>query len=544
MKKIINRTMLNYKILFAVVTMCLITGAVVLYRYESKTLIQDGHTHLIQTADMKALLLSNWIKERNNDAFMIMKNTRLSSDLYQWLNNRNMTSNKNMVADRIKIVNHSGTYDAAALLDKGGNVIMPISGIVEDLDALTKKKAVQSAVSGNIMWDDLYYCEDCKKEEVNIFVPLYASEKTGSKTIAVLLLQVDAKKYLIPLIRTRPEPRKTNEILLLRTEELDRFIKAKYFNSSFSDDTPLDRAVMLNPESSLIGEFEYHNTKVLAAFKKIPDMPWYIVATVANEEAYASLRILTLTIASSLIFLITLLGSLIALVVSNQKKDLYKRQYDIEIEQKALIKHYDYISKYSNDIFFLIEEGGRIVQFNDRALTAYGFSNDEIIGMKVFDFGTERAMTNYESTFKKAIENGGTLFETEHKCKDGKILPVEISLRNLEIEGKRYFQAIIRDITDRKKNEEALKASEQQKGLILNSVPVAIYIAPLAAQADATWISGNVKGVTGFSAGEYLSQPDFWRKRLHPEDRDMALKAFEDAKEKGDGDIESGRGLK
>lgn len=82
------------------------------------------------------------------------------------------------------------------------------------------------------------------------------------------------------------------------------------------------------------------------------------------------------------------------------------------------------------------------------------------------------------------------------------------------------------DITARKQVEEALRISEEQQRFILESLPVAIFTAPVDPENDTSWISGDVKKITGFEIDEYLSEKDFWRKRLHPEDMERVLNSF------------------
>ena len=57
--------------------------------------------------------------------------------------------------------------------------------------------------------------------------------------------------------------------------------------------------------------------------------------------------------------------------------------------------------------------------------------------------------------YKEKIQSG-IIYETIHMRKDGKEFPVEISSRLIKINEKSYFQAIIRDITERKNAEEKI----------------------------------------------------------------------------------------
>jgi PAS domain S-box-containing protein len=89
------------------------------------------------------------------------------------------------------------------------------------------------------------------------------------------------------------------------------------------------------------------------------------------------------------------------------------------------------------------------------------------------------------------------------------------------------------DITERKNAEDSLQISEERLRLLLASLPVAIYIAPVDPAIDLSMITGNVTALTGFTEEDFLSEPAFWIKRLHPDDSGRVLKAFNDAPANG-----------
>ncbi|GEM_PF-2189280 len=479
MKKIVDRAMSNHKFLFIFLSLCLVIIAAIIYKYESAHLKETIFEQLYEIADTKTQLFSNWIYERNNDATILMQNPRLREDLYRWVNNPALVEKKQLVMDRLLAMNVGSIYAGFLLLDVKGNIIMNLAGESNLLTAEQKLLFKRAMSSRSITWGDFYSCEICKKEEIDIFVPLFSPQSAGGKVIAVLLMNVDAKKYIDPFIETWPVPSNTSKILVLRQDELDHFKRPRYFHMGVPDSLSVEKAVIENEGDWIKGVFSYSKTDILAVMRKIPRMDWYLVAKTDKTEAYAPLRLLLLIVLLILFFLIALLGTMTALVASNQRKDLYKRQYEMEAEQKAIIKHFDYITKYSNDMFFLIDMSGRIVQVNDRVLSIYGYTYDEALRLSINDLRTEETRHTYEADFENAIEKGGTLYEIVHRRKDGSLLPVEVSLRKIEVEGKTYFQAIARDITERKKNEEALKESEAKFYNAFHASSIALGLADL-----------------------------------------------------------------
>jgi PAS domain S-box-containing protein len=99
--------------------------------------------------------------------------------------------------------------------------------------------------------------------------------------------------------------------------------------------------------------------------------------------------------------------------------------------------------------------------------------------------------------------------------------------------------ADIRDITitDIKVSELAQRESDTRNRLILQSLPMAFYRAAPYGEFGGTWVSEQIDQIAGFSP-EDLIDPDFWASRLHPDDRDRTLQAFENLTETGSLEIE------
>ncbi|HEX7583085.1 MAG TPA: PAS domain-containing sensor histidine kinase, partial [Prolixibacteraceae bacterium] len=74
-----------------------------------------------------------------------------------------------------------------------------------------------------------------------------------------------------------------------------------------------------------------------------------------------------------------------------------------------------------------------------------------------------------------ALNSGVNFFEWTHKCIDGTEFPATVLLSRIEKDGKVFLQATVRDITERKQAEEALRASQQLIEGIINSMPVRIF---------------------------------------------------------------------
>jgi signal transduction histidine kinase len=103
----------------------------------------------------------------------------------------------------------------------------------------------------------------------------------------------------------------------------------------------------------------------------------------------------------------------------------------------------------------LADDRGRIVEVNQRAVEAYGCSEEELLSLHTEAL---RASVPGQPPLWPPDESGGLRYEAMHHRKDGSSFPVEISARLIEVEGMKFRQAIIRDISERVRTEKEIKA--------------------------------------------------------------------------------------
>ncbi len=88
------------------------------------------------------------------------------------------------------------------------------------------------------------------------------------------------------------------------------------------------------------------------------------------------------------------------------------------------------------------------------------------------------------------------------------------------------FQAVIQDITQRKRSEHALRASEEKYRSLIDHIPDVVWTAD--SKGDLVYISGNAIKVLGFGLEELLDLGrQFWMDRIHPEDAARVKQAYQ-----------------
>jgi PAS domain S-box-containing protein len=199
-----------------------------------------------------------------------------------------------------------------------------------------------------------------------------------------------------------------------------------------------------------------------------------MVAKMDREEILSALTNQVKMIVLIIILVIITSGSFLGFIIRNQRVTFYREKYETELDRLTLIKHFDYILKFANDIILLIDKDLNIVEANDRALELYQYTRDEFIGMQLEKIRATSSLSQLPVNLNNVNDNESATFETVHRRKDNTTFPVEISSRIITIEGSQYYQSIARDITERKSVENILKESEERFRKIFEESPFSI----------------------------------------------------------------------
>lgn len=126
-------------------------------------------------------------------------------------------------------------------------------------------------------------------------------------------------------------------------------------------------------------------------------------------------------------------------------------------ERKEAETEYRTILKTAMDGFWVSDHGGRFVDVNDAACRHLGYSREEFLGgMRIREIEAVESPEETAAHIRRIREEGHDRFETRHRRKDGAVVDTEVSAHYSDTGGGRYF-VFIRDITERKRGEEALE---------------------------------------------------------------------------------------
>jgi PAS domain S-box-containing protein len=106
---------------------------------------------------------------------------------------------------------------------------------------------------------------------------------------------------------------------------------------------------------------------------------------------------------------------------------------------------------HAGDPIFWVAPNARIEYANIKACEHLGYSREEMLSLTVHDFDPNFQADVWPKHWEELKQRGSFTFESVHRTKDGRLIPVEITVNYLGFAGKEYNCAYVRDISDRKR---------------------------------------------------------------------------------------------
>lgn len=152
--------------------------------------------------------------------------------------------------------------------------------------------------------------------------------------------------------------------------------------------------------------------------------------------------------------------------VEERTKDLTRANTALKYSEE---KYHDLFES-GTDAIFILDPEGNIIDVNRVAYARLGYSKEEMLSMHISKLDPPEFAARVPERMAEIREKGIAIFESAHIRKDGTIMPVEISARTYEYRGKKGYLSFIRDITERKKMENRIRASLEEKEILLREI--------------------------------------------------------------------------
>jgi PAS domain S-box-containing protein len=208
---------------------------------------------------------------------------------------------------------------------------------------------------------------------------------------------------------------------------------------------------------------------------------------------------------------------------------LLKECRQSEIALRASEQRFRAVAYSANDAIVIADGAGKILDWNRGASRIFGYTEAEAVGQPLTLLLPPRYHERHRDGMQRLQAGGephvvGQTIELDGQRKDGSEFPLELSLAEWSTAADRFYTGIIRDITERKRAEEALRQSEEQFRVIFEVASIGI------AQADVCTgqflrVNQKLCAITGYSAAELLQRR--FSDITHPDDRPSDWENFQ-----------------
>lgn len=193
------------------------------------------------------------------------------------------------------------------------------------------------------------------------------------------------------------------------------------------------------------------NESRIISYQRLKQFPVIAVIVLHKGDILASWAQKALLQAALTIGLCLVIVALTRLMLRHMDNLHDSRLVISEQEQKLRIKAAQIDA--ASDAVLQIDEQGCLVNFNQALCNITGYSVEELTGIKLHDIEPPQFAERINSNIQLLKKHGQATFESAYLAKDGSIVPVEINARTMESEGYPLILSIVRDISQRKRDE-------------------------------------------------------------------------------------------
>lgn len=216
----------------------------------------------------------------------------------------------------------------------------------------------------------------------------------------------------------------------------------------------------------------------------------------------------------------TLLADLVGAAIEHLES-LGKNQR-IEVLLRDEVTLWNILFEQSIDGIVILEQDGSVYRMNKRFMEMLGCTMEQAYTMKVWEWDCQLSK---EDIIERpwTVKESGAHYETKLRSKDGTLIDVEVSINGAEYMGKKLAFSIVKDITDRKKVEMELLASEARYRTIFETVEDIIFT--LTQDGLISSLNSSFERITGWLPEEWIGKP--FLPIVHPDEQPLIQDNFE-----------------
>ena len=280
---------------------------------------------------------------------------------------------------------------------------------------------------------------------------------------------------------------------------------------------------------------DYRDVPVIAAVRRVTPADWLLALQVDRREVLAEFeRSGRLAGAAAAFLLLALAGFLVALHREQQRARLLQEQMRGERALSNLQGYADTIVASVPAGLLLLSADLHVLSANRAFLEAFRLTQEDVVGRDLQQLVRADRLVR---TAGRALETRGAQPAAVYDLyvyarRETKPARVAMTAIHMADDAAPRLLLVIEDLTEEERLQAARQQSEQRYRDLIQGLDAIVWEADARTLAF-SFVSRRAETVLGFPVERWLREPDFWAKRIHPEDRERALRGCREALAEG-----------
>jgi PAS domain S-box-containing protein len=454
-------------LIFVVLAAGIVAAGCFYYRNYEQQYRAEVERQITAIAELKAVELAGWRKERLGDGAVFFRNAAFSALVRRYFDNSAEAEARAHLQTWLGLVQAHLLYDRVFLLDIQGVERISAPDASEPACPLLVQDASETLRLGRVNFLDFHRHAPDQPIRLTVMVPIL-DDRDGSRPLGVLALRIDPEASLYPYLSRWPTPSRTAETLIVRRDGNDvlflnnlRFRKDAALNLRVSlqggEDLPAVQAAM--GQEGIVEGADYRGMPVIAAVRAVPGSPWYLVARMDTSEVYAPVRE-HLWVTVVLVGVLVLgTGAGVGMVWRQQSARFYREKAEAAEALRESEALYRTLVESIPQKVFMKGRDLRYVSINENYARNLGIRPADAVGKVDYDFFPKELADKYRADDLRIMEMGRTEDLEEKYIQEGKevwVHTVKTPVRDQHGEVVGVF-GIFWDVTDRRRLEHELR---------------------------------------------------------------------------------------
>ena len=437
-----------------------------IFRNVAQAARDSAEETLAAVADLKSREVANWLAQRRWSVERAGRDAFMAPATEIWLERGGPPD---AFAEELRAglegLRISERWENVSIVDRQAEVKIALRER-NDHPAASRELALAAMESRTVAMQDIHRHEE-GTIALTFAAPLLVTDARGQRAAGAIVLELDPTVDLMPLVARWPLPSSpSGETLLVRRDGSTALYLSTlrhHEGSSLSLRLPLSAksliaARALRGDRGTIEGIDYRSVPVLASARNVAGSSWVLISKIDSREIQGTVVERAKLVALFGMVLVLAAGLTTAFWLRQQRANAWIQHYRAERERVTLARQLDHLTRHANDIILLMDDQGRLLDANDRAVAAYGRAREDLIGSSIAALRPPGQRQAFEAEWSRAQQQPeGMVFEAVHQREDGSTFPVEVSTRAITVDGSVLRQSIIRDISERKEAEAKIR---------------------------------------------------------------------------------------